>query len=324
MYYNSASLKLNTGVDRENALSYYNSLQDVEASYTINQDDINSIIEMVTVMMNILSIFIILLCGFIIITVLKTIINDNLFAIGIYRNLGLTYRRIIIYFSFIIGLLFTISYFIGLFISIIVLNYMQNNILQGEISVEYTSILKYVCVYGILLTACLMCTVFSLLKYRKYSIKDFLTKKVVVKLERNSGLRVIVPFIILIACILAVPYSSLEVDVLYILLSIIGIMYIIPTLILLFSKIFSKINHFSTLVSFMFKQKNNINIINLYVTVIALSISIIGINKNVIDQTISSYNMYTSDIVVSGYELDYELIEKLESIEEVESVYGLK
>lgn len=146
----------------------------------------------------------------------------------------------------------------------------------------------------------------------------------VVKLERNSGLRVIVPFIILIACILAVPYSSLEVDVLYILLSIIGIMYIIPTLILLFSKIFSKINHFSTLVSFMFKQKNNINIINLYVTVIALSISIIGINKNVIDQTISSYNMYTSDIVVSGYELDYELIEKLESIEEVESVYGLK
>ncbi|MCM1361507.1 MAG: hypothetical protein NC235_06355 [Clostridiales bacterium] len=128
---------MNTGVDRENALSYYNSLQDVEASYTINQDDINSIIEMVTVMMNILSIFIILLCGFIIITVLKTIINDNLFAIGIYRNLGLTYRRIIIYFSFIIGLLFTISYFIGLFISI-----MQNNILQGEISVEYTSILK--------------------------------------------------------------------------------------------------------------------------------------------------------------------------------------
>lgn len=308
--------------------------------YTVREpftaDEINDYMQFITVPLYLMTSMVMFISIFIIYSTFKVITVERIPVIGTFRSIGATKRMtdgVLIGESLTYGIIGGIlGNFLGIFILYIITSILAADPYNGNmtVSIKY-SIINIISSFLLAIFVALISSWIPISKTSKIPIKDLVLNSVEKKASNKKWKMRIGAASLVLSIIL--PYISpkslgLIVNVFSMIVSIIGVVFLVPFITVYFLRLFEKLysrvfgNEGILALKNLNNNKNILNNIALLAIGISVLLTINTISRSVGIEVLNAYKDWKFDIMVSINRSDRNAEQILRSIDGVDSTYG--
>lgn len=332
---NFALVHVKESSEIKNIIEEFNtSISNIKAEEVFEEKEFYEKMQGVFIVFIITSVVITIMCLVIVYQTFRVIMYDRVHTFGIVRCLGATKRYmngLAVQEGIIYGTLSGIcGGILGIIITKFVGHILKPDALNSQDFVINTAILFIVIVLPVLMCMCL--SLFAVKSYSNYKIKELLLNILKNKEKKVSRIRVILSAILFAAAILGIFMMSDSIPgifiILFIILSFISFIGLLPAIITLLLKTAKKV--------YGFKKKDNIYLVINYLqkshffmsscTIIVISVAAILMINSALTSVMNNFSTVTSEFYLCNYYVEdiYDMESEkreLELLSDVESTY---